>query len=88
MGVAFIIFVPMIIFDKYTKLNINWLPAIIFLIPALIYLGGIRQIQRYIELFDGVYLIAISGGFIVGTFVPLYFAYLRLRRNEELKKYK
>ena len=74
-GVAFIIFTPIFIFDKYTKLKINWLPAIIFLIPTLVYLGGIRQIERYIELYDGVYLFAISGGFILGTFFPLYLAY-------------
>ena len=74
-GVAFIIFAPILIFDKFSKLEINWLPAIILLIPALVYIGGIRQIQRYMEIYDGVYLFAISGGFILGTFVPLYLAY-------------
>ena len=36
-GVAFIIFIPILLFRKFTKLNINWLPSIIILIPILIW---------------------------------------------------
>jgi hypothetical protein len=76
LGVAFIIFVPILIFRKFTKLNINWIPSIVILIPLLLWFGGIRQIQRYAELYEGVYLVSISAGFILGTFLPLYYAYL------------
>ena len=76
LGVAFIIFVPILIFRKFTKLNINWTPSIVILIPLLLWFGGIRQIQRYAELYEGIYLVSISAGFILGTFLPLYYAYL------------
>ena len=76
LGVAFIIFVPILIFRKFTKLNINWIPSIVILIPLLLWFGGIRQIQRYAELYEGIYLVSISAGFILGTFSPLYYAYL------------
>jgi len=76
LGVAFIIFVPILIFRKFTKLNINWIPSIVILIPLLLWFGGIRQIQRYAELYEGIYLVSISAGFILGTFLPLYYAYL------------
>lgn len=76
LGVTFIIFVPILIFRKFTKLNINWIPSIVILIPLLLWFGGIRQIQRYAELYEGIYLVSISAGFILGTFLPLYYAYL------------
>ena len=76
LGVAFIIFVPILIFRKFTKLNINWIPSIVILIPLLLWFGGIRQIQRYAELYEGIYFVSISAGFILGTFLPLYYAYL------------
>jgi len=76
LGVAFIIFVPILIFRKFTKLNINWIPSIVILIPLLLWFGGIRQIQRFAELYEGIYLVSISAGFILGTFLPLYYAYL------------
>ena len=47
LGVAFIIFVPILIFRKFTKLNINWIPSIVILIPLLLWFGGIRQIQSH-----------------------------------------
>ena len=75
-GVAFIIFIPILLFRKFTKLNINWLPSIIILVPTLLWFGGIRQIERYAELYEGVYFVSISAGFILGTFLPLYYAYL------------
>ena len=75
-GVAFIIFIPILLFRKFTKLNINWLPSIIILIPTLLWFGGIRQIERYAELYEGIYFVSISAGFILGTFLPLYYAYL------------
>ena len=75
-GVAFIIFIPILLFKKFTKLNINWLPSIIILIPTLLWFGGIRQIERYAELYEGLYFVSISAGFILGTFFPLYYAYL------------
>ena len=75
-GIYIIIFVPIIIFKKFTKIKINWLPAILLLIPTLLWFGGIRQIVRYAELYNGAMFIAISLGFILGTFVPLYYAYL------------
>ena len=75
-GVAFIIFIPILLFKKFTKLNINWLPSIIILVPILLWFGGIRQIERYAELYEGVYFVSISAGFILGTFLPLYYAYL------------
>ena len=75
-GVAFIIFIPILLFRKFTKLNINWLPSIIILIPILIWFGGIRQIERYAELYEGIYFVSISAGFILGTFLPLYFAHM------------
>ena len=75
-GVAFIIFIPILLFRKFTKLNINWLPSIIILVPILLWFGGIRQIERYAELYEGVYFLSISAGFILGTFLPLYYAYL------------
>ena len=75
-GVAFIIFIPILLFRKFTKLNINWLPSIIILVPILLWFGGIRQIERYAELSEGVYFVSISAGFILGTFLPLYYAYL------------
>jgi hypothetical protein len=74
-GIYIMIFIPILIFKKFTKLNINWLPSIFLLIPTLLYLGGVRQIERYIEIYDGVYLASISLGFILGTFMPLYYAY-------------
>lgn len=78
-GVAFIIFIPIIIFKKFTKLNINWLPSILILIPTLLWFGGIRQIERYAELYDGIYFVSITAGFLLGTFFPLYYAYLYAR---------
>ena len=75
-GVAFIIFIPILLFRKFTKLNINWLPSIIILVPILLWFGGIRQIERYAKLYEGVYFVSISAGFILGTFLPLYYAYL------------
>jgi len=75
-GVAFIIFIPILLFRKFTKLNINWLPSIIILVPTLLWFGGIRQIERYAELYEGLYFVSISAGFILGTFLPLYYAYL------------
>ena len=75
-GVAFIIFIPILLFRKFTKLNINWLPSIIILVPILLWFGGIRQIERYTELYEGLYFVSISAGFILGTFLPLYYAYL------------
>jgi hypothetical protein len=75
-GIFIIIGVPILIFKKFTKLNINWLPAILLLIPTLLWLGGIRQVQTYAILYDGVYFVSISAGFILGTFVPLYYAYI------------
>ena len=75
-GVAFIIFIPILLFRKFTKLNINWLPSIIILVPILLWFGGIRQIERYAELYEGLYFVSISAGFILGTFLPLYYAYL------------
>ena len=75
-GVAFIIFIPILLFRKFTKLNINWLPSIIILVPILLWCGGIRQIERYAELYEGLYFVSISAGFILGTFLPLYYAYL------------
>ena len=75
-GVAFIIFIPILLFRKFSKLNINWLPSIIILVPILLWFGGIRQIERYAELYEGVYFVSISAGFILGTFLPLYYAYL------------
>ena len=82
-GVAFIIFIPILLFRKFTKLNINWLPSIIILIPTLILFGGIRQIQRYFELYDGIYLVSISAGFILGTFLPFYYAYLFMKEGNK-----
>ena len=75
-GVAFIIFIPILLFRKFTKLNVNWLPSIIILVPILLWFGGIRQIERYAELYEGLYFVSISAGFILGTFLPLYYAYL------------
>lgn len=75
-GVAFIVFIPILLFRKFTKLNINWLPSIIILVPILLWFGGIRQIERYAELYEGLYFVSISAGFILGTFLPLYYAYL------------
>jgi|TARA_B110000967_G_scaffold202614_1_gene241795 hypothetical protein len=75
-GIYIMIFVPMLIFKKFIKMNINWFPAIFLLIPTLLWLGGIRQIQRYAELYDGIYFASISLGFMLGTFTPLYLAYL------------
>ena len=75
-GVAFIIFIPILLFRKFAKLNINWLPSIIILVPILLWFGGIRQIERYAELYEGLYFVSISAGFILGTFLPLYYAYL------------
>ena len=75
-GVAFIIFIPILLFRKFTKLNINWLPSIIILVPILLWFGGIRQIERYAELYEGLYFVSISAGSILGTFLPLYYAYL------------
>ena len=75
-GVAFIIFIPILLFRNFTKLNINWLPSIIILVPILLWFGGIRQIERYAELYEGLYFVSISAGFILGTFLPLYYAYL------------
>ena len=80
-GVAFIIFIPILLFKKFTKLNINWLPSIIILIPTLLWFGGIRQIERYAELYEGVYFLSISAGFILGTFLPLYYAYLFMKKE-------
>jgi hypothetical protein len=74
-GIYIMIFIPILIFKKFTKLNINWLPSIFLLIPTLLYLGGIRQIERYAEIYDGVYFVSISLGFILGTLMPLYYAY-------------
>ena len=82
LGVAFIIFVPILIFRKFTKLNINWIPSIVILIPLLLWFGGIRQIQRYAELYEGIYLVSISAGFILGTFLPLYYAYLFTKKQK------
>src|SRR6056300_129513 len=75
-GIAFIIFIPILLFRKFTKLNINWLPSIIILVPILLWFGGIRQIERYAELYEGVYFVSISAGFILGTFLPLFFAHM------------
>ena len=75
-GIYIIIFVPIIIFKKFTKIKINWLPTILLLIPTLLWFGGIRQVVRYAELYNGAMFIAVSSGFILGTFVPLYYAYL------------
>ena len=83
-GVYIIIFIPILIFKKFTKLNINWLPAIFLLIPTLLYFGGIRQIERYAEIYEGIYFVAISLGFILGTFCPLYYAYLYVRGKKIL----
>lgn len=74
-GVSFIVFIPILLFRKFTELNINWLPSIIILIPTLLFFGGIRQIQRYAELYEGIYFVSISAGFILGTFLPLCYAY-------------
>ena len=74
-GIYIMIFIPILIFKKFTKLNINWLPSIFLLIPTLLYLGGIRQIERYAEIYDGVYFVSISLGFILGTLMTLYYAY-------------
>jgi len=82
-GVAFIIFIPILLFRKFTKLNINWLPSIIILIPTLIWFGGIRQIERYAELYEGIYFLSISAGFISGTFLPLYYAYLFMKEFDK-----
>ena len=82
-GVAFIIFIPILLFRKFTKLNINWLPSIIILIPTLLWFGGIRQIERYAELYEGVYFLSISAGFILGTFLPLYYAYLFMKEVDK-----
>ena len=82
-GVAFIIFIPILLFRKFTKLNINWLPSIIILIPTLLWFGGIRQIERYAELYEGVYFVSISAGFILGTFLPLYYAYLFMKEVDK-----
>ena len=75
-GFIDIIFIPILLFRKFTKLNINWLPSIIILVPILLWFGGIRQIERYAELYEGLYFVSISAGFILGTFLPLYYAYL------------
>lgn len=85
LGVAFIIFVPILIFRKFTKLNINWIPSIVILIPLLLWFGGIRQIQRYAELYEGIYFVSISAGFILGTFLPLYYAYLFTKKQKMAK---
>ena len=82
-GVAFIIFIPILLFRKFTKLNINWLPSIIILVPILLWFGGIRQIERYAELYEGVYFVSISAGFILGTFLPLYYAYLFMKEVDK-----
>ena len=82
-GVAFIIFIPILLFRKFTKLNINWLPSIIILIPTLLWFGGIRQIERYAELYEGIYFVSISAGFILGTFLPLYYAYLFMKEVDK-----
>ena len=82
-GVAFIIFIPILLFKKFTKLNINWLPSIIILIPTLLWFGGIRQIERYAELYEGIYFVSISAGFILGTFLPLYYAYLFMKEVDK-----
>ena len=75
-GMFVVIILPIFLFKSFTKLKVNWLPAIILLIPALIYIGGVRQVQKYAELYDGLYFLSSSAGFIVGTFFPLFFAYL------------
>ena len=82
-GVAFIIFIPILLFRKFTKLNINWLPSIIILIPTLLWFGGIRQIERYAELYEGIYFVSISAGFILGTFLPLYYAYMFMKEVDK-----
>ena len=82
-GVSFIVFIPILLFRKFTKLNINWLPSIIILIPTLLFFGGIRQIQRYAELYEGIYFVSISAGFILGTFLPLYYAYWFVKEMEK-----
>ena len=82
-GVAFIIFIPIIIFKKFTKLNVNWLPSILILIPILLWFGGIRQVERYAELYDGIYFASITLGFILGTFLPLYYAYLYVSEGDK-----
>ena len=85
-GIYIIIFVPMLIFKKFTKININWFPAIFLLIPILLYLGGIRQVEKYAEIYDGIYFVSISLGFTMGTFWPLYSAYLYARDEQHIKK--
>tara|TARA_B100000902_G_scaffold109078_1_gene110714 strand:- start:2613 stop:3062 length:450 start_codon:yes stop_codon:yes gene_type:complete len=75
-GMYIIIYVPIIIFKRFTKIKINWTPCIILLVPFILWFGGIRQIEKYIELYEGLKLLAISLGFILGTFVPLFYAYL------------
>ena len=87
-GIYIIIFVPIIIFKKFTKIKINWLPTILLLIPTLLWFGGIRQVVRYAELYNGAMFIAISLGFILGTFVPLYYAYLYVRDELNISRSK
>ena len=84
-GIYIIIFVPIIIFKKFTKLNVNWLPSILILIPILLWFGGIRQVERYAELYDGIYFASITLGFILGTFLPLYYAYLYVSEGDKKK---
>ena len=57
---------------------------IILLVPFILWFGGIRQIERYAELFEGVKLVAISLGFVLGTFVPLFYAYLYSKDKVDL----
>ena len=83
-GMYIIIYLPIMIFRKFTKIKINWTPAIILLVPFILWFGGIRQIERYAELFEGVKLVAISLGFALGTFVPLFYAYLYSKDKVDL----
>ena len=45
-------------------------PSIIILVPILLWFGGIRQIERYAKLYEGVYFVSISAGFILAMSIP------------------
>ena len=80
-GIYIIIFVPIIIFKKFTKININWLPAILLLIPMLAW-TGLAQIERYAELYIGLMFIVKTLGYTIGSFMPLYYAYIYTKRKK------
>ncbi len=80
-GVYITIFVPIIIFKKFTKININWLPAILLLIPMLAW-TGFAQIVRYAELYIGLMFIVKTLGYTIGSFMPLYYAYIYTKRKK------